>query len=124
MDKPWSFVDDEGNKQYVRLGINSADTDYDAMQYDFASHVWQILPKKLPKENRRNAIATQDFRAFLADSLIPAPKELSTLRDFGSVAADILKPLGECAKFAERLRQGAGDMPSSSIKSGVTKRKL
>ena len=104
--------------------------DHDVVQYDFAAHVRQILLKKLPEvdtidvlnsvssavENRWNAITTQDFRAFLTDPSIPAPEGLSTLRAFGSVAADILKPLGgEYERFAEQLRRGAEDTPDRPV---------
>ena len=104
--------------------------DHDVVQYDFAAHVRQILLKKLPEvdtvevlnsvssavENRWNAITTQDFKAFLTDPSIPAPEGLSTLRAFGSVAADILKPLGgEYERFAEQLRRGAEDTPDQPV---------
>ena len=119
-----------------RLSGQSADGEsptvinQDVVQYDFAPHVRQTLLKKLPKvdtvevinsvssavENRWNAITTQDFRAFLTDPSIPAPEGLSTLRAFGSVTADILKPLGgEYEKFAERLRRGAENAPDRSL---------
>ena len=112
----------------TQTAINHA-IDHDVVQYDFAAHVRQILLKKLPEvdtievlnsvssavENRWNAITTQDFKAFLTDPSIPAPEGLSTLRAFGSVAADILKPLGgEYERFAEQLRRGA-DIPDKPV---------
>jgi EAL domain-containing protein (putative c-di-GMP-specific phosphodiesterase class I) len=101
------------------------------VQYDFAPRVRSVLLDYLPAvetievinsvsaavERRWNQVSDQDFRAFLTDPNVEVPEELSGLRSFASVTADILEQLGseEYAQFAQDLRRGAGELPSEDI---------
>lgn len=100
----------------------------DLVQYDFAPRVRSVLLEYLPAvdtievinnvsaavERRWNQVSDQDFRAFLTDPNVEVPEELSGLRSFASVAADILEQLGseEYAQFAQELQRGTGELPS------------
>jgi hypothetical protein len=98
----------------------------DLVQYDFAPRVRSVLLEYLPAvdtievinsvsaavERRWNQVSDQDFRAFLTDPNVEVPEELSGLRSFASVTADILEQLGgEYAQFAQSLRLITQDQP-------------
>jgi formylglycine-generating enzyme required for sulfatase activity len=96
----------------------------DLVQYDFVPNVRKILLKVLPPvdtievinsvsaavESRWHRFSRDDFRAFLTNPNLEAPKGLSGLRSFANVTADILESLGgDYASFAEQLRVGSGE---------------
>ncbi len=99
----------------------------DLVQYDFAPRVRSVLLEYLPAvdtievinsvsaavERRWNQVSDQDFRAFLTDLNVEVPEELSGLRSFASVTADILEQLGrvEYAQLANRLRNSREEIP-------------
>ncbi|MFQ4134750.1 SAV_2336 N-terminal domain-related protein [Nodosilinea sp. PGN35] len=100
----------------------------DLVQYDFAPGVRPVLLEFLPPvdtidvvnsvsaavERRWNAIATEDFRAFLTDPTMPVAEELQGMRSFASVTADILEPLGgDYTEFTQALKRGAEQQPTS-----------
>jgi formylglycine-generating enzyme required for sulfatase activity len=98
----------------------------DLVQYDFVPKVREVLLAVLPAvdtievinsisaavERRWNQFSQQDFRAFLTDPNVEVSKELTGLRSFASVTANILEQLGgEYASFARQLRYGHGEEP-------------
>ncbi len=102
----------------------------DLVQYDFVPGVRPVLLEFLPPvdtidvvnsvsaavERRWNAIASEDFRAFLTDPTMAVAEELQGMRSFASVTADILEPLGgDYAQFAQALRRGAQQQPTTEL---------
>ncbi len=96
----------------------------DFIQYDFVPKVREVLLEVLPAvdtievinsvsaavERRWNQFSSEDFRAFLTNPNVKVSEELSGLRSFASVTADILEQLGgDYAKWAQYLRQGTRD---------------
>ena len=102
----------------------------DFLQYDFVPKVRQILLEVLPTvdtidvvnsvsaavERRWNQVSGQDFRAFLTNPKVEVSEDLSGLRSFANVTAEILEQLGgDYASFAAQLRYGAGGDPSLEL---------
>jgi formylglycine-generating enzyme required for sulfatase activity len=111
---------DSAQQQEVDQDIGDAQ---DLVQYDFVPKVRETLLQQLPPEDtidvvngvsaaveyRWKKFSTDSFRAFLTNPQIQEPEELSGLRSFASVTADILAPLGgKYAAFADQLRYGDG----------------
>jgi formylglycine-generating enzyme required for sulfatase activity len=109
----------------------------DFIQYDFVAQVRDVLLEVLPAidtidvincvsavvEQRWNQVSDQDFRAFLTDPTVTVSPELSGLRSFASVTADILKRAGgDYAQFVQQLRYGAGEtFPLKDLEYEVAK---